>query len=70
MFPVSDIFQLLLFVILLTLLAVPFGAFMLSVYTNKRTLRVYSRQLRLNIESDPSRPRHIITEPGVGYRLL
>jgi len=33
-------------------------------------LRVYIRQLRLKIESDPSRPRHIITEPGVGYRLL
>ena len=38
MFPVSDIFQLLLYVILLTLLAVPFGAFMFRVYTNKRTL--------------------------------
>ena len=33
-------------------------------------LRVYIRQLRLKIESDPSRPRHIITEPGVDYRLL
>lgn len=33
-------------------------------------LRVYIGQLRRKIESDPSRPRHIITEPGVGYRLL
>lgn len=33
-------------------------------------LRVYILQLRRKIEVDPSRPRHIITEPGVGYRLL
>lgn len=33
-------------------------------------LRVYIGQLRLKIEADPSRPRHLITEPGVGYRLL
>ncbi len=33
-------------------------------------LRVFIGQLRRKIESDPSRPRHIITEPGVGYRLL
>ncbi|OPX83805.1 MAG: KDP operon transcriptional regulatory protein KdpE [Pelotomaculum sp. PtaB.Bin104] len=33
-------------------------------------LRVYIGQLRRKIEVDPSRPRHIITEPGVGYRLL
>jgi two-component system KDP operon response regulator KdpE len=33
-------------------------------------LRVYIRQLRQKIESDPARPRHIITEPGVGYRLI
>ncbi|OAT82398.1 response regulator [Desulfotomaculum copahuensis] len=33
-------------------------------------LRVYVGQLRQKIEADPSRPRHIITEPGVGYRLL
>ncbi len=33
-------------------------------------LRVYIGQLRRKIEPDPSRPRHIITEPGVGYRLL
>ncbi|SMB99693.1 two-component system, OmpR family, KDP operon response regulator KdpE [Thermanaeromonas toyohensis ToBE] len=33
-------------------------------------LRVYIGQLRRKIEADPSRPRHLITEPGVGYRLL
>ncbi|MGS0764172.1 response regulator [Syntrophomonas curvata] len=33
-------------------------------------LRVYVRQLRHKIENDSSRPRHIITEPGVGFRLL
>ncbi len=33
-------------------------------------LRVYVRQLRQKLESDPERPRHIITETGIGYRLL
>lgn len=33
-------------------------------------LRVYIGQIRRKLELDPSRPRHIITEPGVGYRLL
>jgi two-component system KDP operon response regulator KdpE len=32
-------------------------------------LRVFIRQLRQKIETDPSRPRHILTEPGVGYRF-
>jgi two-component system KDP operon response regulator KdpE len=32
-------------------------------------LRVFVRQLRQKIEVDPSRPRHILTEPGVGYRF-
>jgi len=30
-------------------------------------LRVYVRQLRLKIEVEPSRPRYIVTEPGIGY---
>jgi two-component system KDP operon response regulator KdpE len=30
-------------------------------------LRVYVRQLRRKVEPEPSRPRYILTEPGVGY---
>jgi len=32
-------------------------------------LRVYMGQLRHKLEPDPARPRYLITEPGVGYRL-
>jgi two-component system KDP operon response regulator KdpE len=32
-------------------------------------VRVYLAQLRQKIEADPSRPRLLLTEPGVGYRL-
>ena len=32
-------------------------------------LRVYIRQLRGKLETDPARPALILTEPGVGYRL-
>ena len=32
-------------------------------------LRVNISNLRRKIETDPARPRHIVTEPGVGYRL-
>ncbi|TWG08973.1 response regulator [Saccharopolyspora dendranthemae] len=32
-------------------------------------LRVYLAQLRRKLEPDPSRPRHLLTEPGMGYRL-
>ncbi len=33
-------------------------------------LRVYMAQLRRKLEADAARPRHLLTEPGVGYRLL
>ncbi|MFJ5059291.1 response regulator [Streptomyces nigra] len=32
-------------------------------------LRVYMAQLRRKLERDPSHPRHLITEPGMGYRF-
>ncbi len=32
-------------------------------------LRVYLAQLRRKLEPEPSRPRHLITEPGIGYRF-
>lgn len=39
-------------------------------YTNENHyLRVYMGQLRHKLEADPTRPRYLITEPGVGYRL-
>jgi two-component system KDP operon response regulator KdpE len=37
---------------------------------NTRALRVYIGSLRRKLEADPSRPRHILTELGVGYRLV
>lgn len=33
-------------------------------------LRVYMRQLRKKLEDDPERPKHILTEPGIGYRFI
>ena len=32
-------------------------------------LRVYVRQLRQKIEQNPTRPQHILTETGIGYRF-
>lgn len=32
-------------------------------------LRQYMTQLRHKLEPDPARPRHLLTEPGMGYRL-
>jgi two-component system KDP operon response regulator KdpE len=37
--------------------------------TESHYLRVYMGQLRHKLEADPARPRYLITEPGVGYRL-
>jgi two-component system KDP operon response regulator KdpE len=33
-------------------------------------LHVYVSHLRRKIEPDPARPRYILTQPGVGYRLV
>lgn len=32
-------------------------------------LRVYFAQIRRKLETDPAKPRHFITEPGLGYRF-
>lgn len=32
-------------------------------------LRVYMAQLRRKLEPEPARPRHLLTEPGMGYRF-
>ena len=40
-----------------------------SDLTDAQYLRVYVRQLRQKIESDPERPYYILTETGIGYRL-
>ncbi|MEQ8146798.1 response regulator [Streptomyces sp. OP7] len=40
-----------------------------SYGTETNYLRVYMAQLRRKLEADPSRPRHLITEPGMGYRF-
>jgi two-component system, OmpR family, KDP operon response regulator KdpE len=37
--------------------------------TETNYLRVYMAQLRRKLEPDPSQPRHLITEPGIGYRF-
>ena len=37
--------------------------------TETNYLRQYMAQLRRKLEDDPARPRHLLTEPGMGYRL-
>lgn len=36
---------------------------------NSRQLRVYINYLRRKLEDDPAKPRLIVTEPGIGYRI-
>jgi two-component system KDP operon response regulator KdpE len=38
-------------------------------HTDPSYLRIYVGQLRRKLEPEPSRPRHLITEPGMGYRF-
>ena len=33
-------------------------------------LRIYLKQLRDKLENDPVRPRHLLTDTGIGYRLV
>ncbi len=39
-----------------------------SEHTDPSYLRIYFAQLRRKLEPEPSRPRHLVTEPGMGYR--
>ncbi len=39
-----------------------------SEHTDPSYLRIYLAQLRRKLEPEPSRPRHLVTEPGMGYR--
>jgi two-component system, OmpR family, KDP operon response regulator KdpE len=38
--------------------------------TESHYVRVYVQQLRRKLDDDPSRPRFILTEPGLGYRWM
>jgi two-component system KDP operon response regulator KdpE len=38
-------------------------------HTERSYLRIYMQQLRRKLEADPSRPRYLLTEPGLGYRF-
>jgi two-component system KDP operon response regulator KdpE len=40
-----------------------------SYHSETQYLRQYVAQLRRKLEVDPARPRHLITEPGMGYRF-
>jgi len=39
-------------------------------YNEANYLRVYMANLRRKLEPDPSVPRYLLTEPGMGYRFL
>ena len=45
------------------------GSESISGEEDSHLLRVNVSNLRRKLETDPSRPRYIVTEPGVGYRL-
>jgi two-component system KDP operon response regulator KdpE len=38
-------------------------------HTDPSYLRIFMAQLRRKLEPEPSRPRYLITEPGMGYRF-
>jgi two-component system, OmpR family, KDP operon response regulator KdpE len=53
---------------------VPHARLLLAVWgpgwsDRREYLRVFMRQLRKKLEENPSRPRHLLTEPWVGYRF-
>ncbi|WP_231980649.1 winged helix-turn-helix domain-containing protein, partial [Mycobacterium sp. E2497] len=42
---------------------------MTAYATETHYLRVYLAQLRRKLEDDPSHPKHLVTESGMGYRF-
>lgn len=50
--------------------AVARGVWGKAVPEDNRSLRVHVSNLRGKIEEDPSMPRHVVTEPGLGYRFV
>jgi len=40
-----------------------------SFVESNHYVRIYVGHLRQKLEADPARPRHILTETGVGYRF-
>ena len=41
-----------------------------SYQVESHYLHVYMSRLRQKLEADPTHPRHLVTEPGAGYRLI
>jgi two-component system, OmpR family, KDP operon response regulator KdpE len=39
-------------------------------HTDPSYLRIYIGQLRRKLEEDPASPKHLVTEPGMGYRYV
>jgi two-component system KDP operon response regulator KdpE len=53
---------------------IPHGTLLEAVWgeeshDHREYLRVFMRQLRKKLEADPSNPRHLLSEPWVGYRF-
>lgn len=42
----------------------------IAYQTETQYLRVFVAQLRKKLEQDPNRPAHLLTENGIGYRLI
>jgi two-component system KDP operon response regulator KdpE len=40
-----------------------------TYHAETQYVRQYMAQLRRKLETDPTRPRHLLTEPGMGYRF-
>jgi two-component system, OmpR family, KDP operon response regulator KdpE len=40
-----------------------------TYHSETQYVRQYMAQLRRKLEDDPTRPRHLLTEPGMGYRF-